>query len=100
MVVVVYIIGKIVHKLISIIALGFLNRLVGGIFGLAKCAVILSVILYFVNGFDHDSSLIKPEIKKGSYLYDPVESIVPLIIPRLDLDRYDLPDRVDIPEVV
>jgi membrane protein required for colicin V production len=98
--VVVFIIGKIVHKLINIIALGFLNRLAGGTFGLIKCAIVLSVILYFLNGFDHDSSLIKPEIKKGSYLYEPVESIVPIIIPRLDLGRFDLPDKVDIPEVV
>lgn len=98
----VFIAGKIIHKLVSIIALGFLNRLLGGIFGLLKTAIVLSVILYFMNGFDTNSSIIKPEVKDDSYLYDPIESIVPLIIPRLDLDELDFPVKEDLslPEVV
>ncbi|MEN8224059.1 MAG: CvpA family protein [Bacteroidota bacterium] len=88
--VLIHLVGKIIHKLISIIALGFLNRLAGGIFGLLKTALVLSVIIYFLNGFDTDSSIIKPEIKESSYLYEPVESIVPMIIPRLDLKKIEL----------
>lgn len=100
--VVVFIVGKIIHKLVSIVALGFLNRLVGGIFGFLKTAIVLSVVLYFLNGFDTNSSLIKPEVKDDSYLYGPIESIVPLLIPRLDLDKLDFPDKEDLslPEVV
>lgn len=100
--VLVFIVGKIIHKLVNIIALGFLNRLVGGIFGLLKTALVLSVILYFLNGFDTNSSIIKPEVKEDSYLYQPIESIVPLIIPRLNLDKLDFPDKEDLslPEVV
>lgn len=100
--VLVYLVGKIIHKLVTIIALGFLNRVAGGIFGLLKSALILSVVLYFLNGFDTDSSIIKPEIKENSYLYEPIESIVPLIIPRLNLDQLDFPDKDDlqIPDVV
>jgi len=100
--VLVYLVGKIIHKLVSIIALGFLNRLVGGIFGLLKTALVLSVILYFLNGFDTDSSIIKPEVKSDSYLYDPIQSLVPMIIPRLDLDDLNFPDEKDIsiPEIV
>ena len=100
--VVVFIVGKLIHKLVSIIALGFLNRLAGGIFGLLKSAIVLSVVLYFLNGFDTNSSIIKPEVKDNSYLYEPIESIVPLIIPRLNLDELDFPDREDLslPEVV
>lgn len=92
--VLVYLVGKIIHKLINIVALGFLNRLAGGIFGLLKAALVLSVILYFLNGFD--SSLIKSEVKENSFLYEPVESIVPMIIPRIDLDNIRLPDEEDL----
>lgn len=92
--VLVYLVGKIIHKLISIVALGFLNRLAGGIFGLLKAALVLSVILYFLNGFD--SSLIKAEVRENSFLYEPVESIVPMIIPRIDLDNIHLPDEEDL----
>jgi len=87
--VLVFLAGKIIHKLVGIIFLGFLNRLAGGIFGLLKAALVLSVILYFVNGFD--PGLIKADVKDSSVLYDPVESIVPFIIPRLDLDQVGLP---------
>ena len=92
--VLVYLVGKIIHKLVSIVALGFLNRLAGGVFGLLKAALVLSVILYFLNGFD--SSLIKAEVKENSFLYEPVESIVPMIIPRIDLDNIHLPDKEDL----
>jgi len=88
--VLVFLAGKIIHKLVGIIFLGFLNRLAGGIFGLLKAALVLSVILYFVNGFD--PGLIKTDVKERSVLYDPVESIVPFIIPRLDLDQITMPD--------
>ena len=100
--VLVYLVGKIIHKLISIIALGFLNRLAGGIFGLLKSALVLSVILYFVNGFDTDSSIIKSEVKENSFLYGPIESIVPIIIPRLDIENLKFPGKDDItlPDIV
>ncbi|MEE4256783.1 MAG: CvpA family protein [Bacteroidales bacterium] len=88
--VLVFLAGKIIHKLVGIIFLGFLNRLAGGIFGLLKAALVLSVILYFVNGFN--PGLIKADVKDSSVLYDPVESIVPFIIPRLDLDQVGLPN--------
>jgi membrane protein required for colicin V production len=100
--VLVFLVGKIIHKLITIIALGFLNRLAGGIFGFLKTALILSVILYFFNGFDTNSSILKPEVKENSYLYDPIESIAPMIIPRLNIEELKLPGKDDItlPDIV
>jgi len=89
--VIVYIAGKIIHKLINIVALGFLNRLAGGIFGLLKAALVLSVILYFINVFNSD--LIKADVKEKSILYEPIESIVPIIIPRLNLEELSFPDE-------
>lgn len=92
----VYLAGKIIHKLVGIVFLGFINRLAGGIFGLLKVALVLSVILYFINSFD--SNLIKAEVKDNSVLYEPVESIVPFIIPRIDLEKIHMPE-VDEPGV-
>jgi len=92
--VLVYLVGKIIHKLVSIVALGILNRVAGGIFGFLKAALVLSIILYFLNGFD--PGILKAEVKEKSYLYSPVESIVPMIIPRLDLDEMRMPTEEDI----
>lgn len=100
--IVVVLAGKIIDKLINIVALGLLNRLLGGIFGLLKAAIVLSVILYFFNGIDSNSSIIKPEIKENSRLYEPIRSIVPMILPHLDLEDIKLPDSsdIDLPGVV
>ena len=86
---VVYLVGKIIHKLINMVALGFLNRLAGGVFGLLKAALVLSVILYFINGFG--PGLIKAEVKENSILYKPVEAIIPMNIPGLELDKLRMP---------
>jgi len=94
--VVIFLVGKIINKLINIIALGFLNKLAGAVFGFLKTALVLSVILYFLNGFDTNSSIIKPEIKDESYMYEPIESIVPMIIPSLNLKDLSMPDKEDI----
>lgn len=88
--VLVFLAGKIIHKLVGIVFLGFLNRLAGGIFGLFKAALVLSVIIYFINGFD--PGLIRADVKESSVLYDPVESIVPFIIPRLDMKNISIPE--------
>ena len=93
--IIVFLAGKLIHKVVSIVALGFLNRLAGGIFGLLKAALVLSVILYFINGFS--PHLIKSETKNNSILYEAVEPIVPLIIPRLDLDNISLPEEHNSP---
>ena len=99
--VIIYLIGKLIHKLFQIIALGLLNRIAGGIFGLLKAALVLSVLIYFLNGFDPGSKILKQEVKENSYLYEPIESIVPMIIPRLDINGIDIPETDDIlPEVI
>ena len=97
--VLIHLAGKLIHKLIQIVALGLLNRLAGGLFGFIKAALILSVILYFVNAFDTDSSLIKQDIKDESHLYKPIQSIVPMIIPQLDKNGIRIP-KVELPSIV
>lgn len=97
--VVIIIVGKIIHKLFNFIALGLLNKLAGGIFGLLKAALVLSIILYFLNGFD--SALIKTDVKEKSILYDPIESLAPRILPMLDIDELDfMEEDISMPKII
>ncbi len=99
--IIVIIIGKVIHKLFEVIALGLLNRIAGGIFGLLKAALLLSLLIYFLNMFDAGSRFLSKEVKENSYLYPPVESIVPMIIPWLDLGKITRPESGEaLPEVV
>ena len=82
----VILVGKIVEKFINLIALGFLNKLGGLVFGIVKAAFFLSVIALIINSFDDDQSLVTPKLREGSLLYKPIERFAPSIIPMLDVD--------------
>lgn len=88
-VVLVYLIGKIIEKFINLIALGFLNKLFGAFFGLLKAAFILSIIILIINTFDNNKNIITSKLRKGSILYKPIASLVPTIIPKLNLEKLD-----------
>lgn len=75
--------GKILTKIADFAALGLVNKLLGGLFGLFRMAFIASVILMFVNAADDYFTLISPEAKTESQLYKPVSAIAPYLLPRL-----------------
>ena len=71
-----HLIGYIISKLLKAIALGWLNRLLGAIFGTLKWALIVSVLLNGVDLLDDYLHFIKPELKENSYMYEPMKKIV------------------------
>ena len=81
--VLVFAIAKLLEKIIKAVALGFLNKLAGGIFGILKFGLILSVVIFLLNAIEKNYSFIPPDIKNKSVLYEPVGKIAPLIIPGL-----------------
>ncbi len=76
-VVVVYFIGKILEKLVNMVALGFLNKLAGSFFGILKAVIVLSIALLIINQFNDD--LISHQKKKNSFLYGPISRIAPIL---------------------
>ena len=56
-------------KLFKLIALGWLNRLIGGLFGAVKWILILAVIVTCIDMLDGILHFIKPEQKENSVLY-------------------------------
>ncbi len=79
----VYAIAKLVERLAKAVALGFINKLAGGIFGMLKFGLILSVIIFVLNAIEKNIQLIPSEVKQKSLLYEPVGKIAPVIIPGL-----------------
>ncbi len=76
-VVIVYFVGKLLEKLVNMVALGVLNKLAGVVFGILKAAVFLSIIIMLINSFDNE--WISKEKKKDSLIYTPVSEIAPLL---------------------
>ena len=85
-VIIVYFLGKILEKIINMVALGFLNKMAGGIFGILKAAVLISIVLLIINNFN--DKFISKEKKENSFLYAPIAGIAPLLWQSLkDLDN-------------
>lgn len=82
-VIVVFTLAKMLQKIISMVALGFVNRAAGALFGMLKFSLILSVIINFTNILNNQITFIEPEMKNSSILYKPMEKVAQIIIPGL-----------------
>lgn len=91
-------IGKMLEKVIDILLLGFLNKFAGAIFGVLKGALFLSIIIFVINYFDGNHSLIKKETKEQSVFYQPIESIAPSLYSWLNLKnfKFKLPEKEEV----
>ena len=75
--------GKALTKLADFAALGFLNKLLGAVFGGLKIAMILSIILLLFTKMNKTIPFVDEEDLQDSVLYEPVKSIAPIILPSL-----------------
>ena len=82
--VLIFSLAKLLEKIIKAIALGFVNKLAGAVFGMLKFGLILSIIIFVLNAAEKTFPIVPPEIKKSSLLYEPVGKIAPIIIPGLN----------------
>jgi membrane protein required for colicin V production len=92
----VYAIAKLLERLVKAVSLGFVNKLTGGIFGILKFGLILSVIIFVLNAIEKNIRFIPAEAKQKSLLYEPVGKIALLVIPGLRESK--LGEMMKIPE--
>ncbi|MCU0471873.1 MAG: CvpA family protein [Bacteroidales bacterium] len=80
-VVIIHFIGIIADKIVDAISLGFLNRILGMVFGLIKSVLIMSVIFVVINAIDARRPFL-PRVKiEESRFYSPISDIAPAIFP-------------------
>jgi membrane protein required for colicin V production len=76
-VVLVYLLGKILENFINLIALGLVNKIVGGIFGILKAALFISIVILVLNHIN--ISLVSEDKKDKSLLYEPIAELAPML---------------------
>ena len=74
-------IGKLLTKLAGMIALGIVNRILGGIFGLIKFAFVLSVIVMFLTNLNKNITFLDEGHFKTSILLKPIKKVAPIVLP-------------------
>jgi len=72
--------GKLLEKIIDLVALSFLNKAFGGFFGVLKAVIFLSFIIYFVNKFDKNRYIFSSSLTTESMLYIYIEDVAPVIV--------------------
>lgn len=82
-VIVVFTLAKMLQKVVSMVALGFVNKAAGALFGMLKFGLIMSVVINFTNILDAQVSFVDNDMKSSSILYKPVGKIAQIIIPGL-----------------
>lgn len=75
-------------KLAGVLALGFINRLLGGLFSFLKMAFVVSLLLQALHYFDSKETIITSAYKDKSLSYRPIENLAPELLPFIGLDEY------------
>ncbi len=90
--------GQLLTKMVSMLALGIVNRLAGGIFGVLKMAFLASIFFMFFENFAIFEP--EPETKEASILYEPVRVLAPAILPGIieevkEGDLFETPEEAE-----
>lgn len=85
-VILVSLIGKFLTKIADTAQLGLMNKTFGALFGLAKIALMLSVVLIILSKLNKAMPFVKEETLQDSVLYNPVKNLAPTIFPSI-LDK-------------
>jgi len=80
-VVIIHFIGILADKIVSAASLGFINRILGIVFGLLKAILIMSVFFVVLNAIDSRRSFLPKKTIEESKFYNPISDIAPAIFP-------------------
>lgn len=74
-------IGKLFTKMADFASLGILNKLLGGIFGVLKVGLLLSLVLLMFAKLNNKLPFLSQEQQESAVLYKPVKNLAPTIFP-------------------
>lgn len=80
-VVIIHFVGILAEKVITAASLGFINRILGIVFGVLKSVLILSVFFVILNAIDSKRSFLPKKTIEESRFYNTISDIAPAIFP-------------------
>jgi len=75
--------GKGLTKIADLASLGIFNKILGGVFGVLKYALILSIVFLVYDQINSSLTFLEKEEAKESVLFEPVKNLGPAIFPKL-----------------
>ena len=94
-VVVIGLAGKALTKIADFAALGLLNKLLGGLFGGLKIALILSIVLHIFDSLNRTLPFVEETTIHESCLYKPIKDLAPMLFPYVIKADVDLEEDTE-----
>ena len=91
----VHLIAKIVNQAVKMVALGPLNKVMGGVFNILKTIIILSVAFYLFDFFNSQFTMVKKKTLNESVAYTSIRSITEEVIPLITKSDWYNPDKLE-----
>ncbi len=92
-VIAVFALAKLLERFIKMTSLSFVNKLVGAVFGTLKFGLIISIILNLTNNINEEITVLEPEMKSTSLLYQPISKIALIVFP--GIRNINLKDNIE-----
>lgn len=80
----VYYLGKVLEKAISLVALSTINKFAGLVFGTLKMLLVSSMIVIVLESIDEKDNIISKKLKDSSLLYEPLKNITFKALPAIE----------------
>jgi membrane protein required for colicin V production len=89
-----HVLAKLLSKLFQKISLGWLNRMLGGVFGMLKWAFIMLMLVLCLHRLDCQFHFFKDELKQSSLLYDRVTPLSEQVWEKLKAEITDKMEEI------
>jgi len=83
----VFLVAKMIQKMVEGVALSAVNKIGGAVFGALKFALMMSVVIFMIDAVEESFPMISFKTKEKSLLYRPVGKIAPTLIPALNKSK-------------
>jgi membrane protein required for colicin V production len=80
----VFVIGKMLEKVINLAQLKIANKIAGAVFGVGKIVLMWSFLIIIINQYDSKFHFIPEETKESSLLYEPLIDLSKTIVPAVE----------------
>jgi len=79
----VYFLGKMLEKAISLVALSTINKFAGLVFGATKMLIVSSIIVIVLEAIDEKDKIISKDLKAQSLLFQPLKKMTFTALPSI-----------------
>lgn len=80
----VFFLGRVLEKAVSLVALSTINKFAGMIFGILKMLLVSSMIVIVLESIDEKNQFISKEFKESSLLYTPLKNTTFTALPAIE----------------